>query len=115
MQTQTATANEFRLSAASRCKTVQDTMTQLVTVLLGNTKRFETVKPARWRCTVPGSDLEVETNYVYGEGTVRFYCGKSNTPCQVIKVRGAEGERRTLLTLLSREAFSRPAKPRLTN
>ncbi len=73
---------------ASRCKSVQDTMGALARDVLGNPEKFEPVKYGRWRSLTTGSPLQIETNYVYGEGTVRFYTGADNTPDRVFRVTG---------------------------
>jgi hypothetical protein len=61
----------------------------LVDILRG--PDFEQVRPARWRDLV-SSDHQIETNYMYGEGTVRVYHGDSCEPFETIKLRGLVGE-----------------------
>jgi hypothetical protein len=77
-------------------------MTDLVNVLNG--VDFEQVKYGRWRnlLIAPDSPIEIETNYVYGEGTVRFYRGRANQPFQVIKIQGLFGELNEVWKLIGR-------------
>lgn len=72
-------------------KVVQELMARLYRTL-GQADRWEPVKYGRWRDATGASPLEVETNYVYGEGTVRLYDGRAEVPYHTMRVRGHADE-----------------------
>lgn len=98
METETLSPNAFR------CREVHRVFDQLIEVL-GDPERFEPVKYGRWKSVTPGVDVQIETNYVYGEGTVRFYVNNGNDPFKVIKIRGLPGEWPTLRSYIRWEEW----------
>lgn len=88
---------DARAQVGRRAKDVQELMARIGRTL-SDVDRWEPVKYGRWRSLT--EDLEVETNYVYGEGTIRAYRGRTNTPYETMKVRGDANELLAVFVLI---------------